>query len=680
MTNRFDTKGFELTPWQKEAVSAWSAGPTRDRPFFGTLEVVTGGGKTLMALACAAAAAEATHDLRLAIVVPSEALAHQWRTALERYTTLTPDEIGLLGAGESGDFDRHRALVAVINTAARRLPEMAQAAQPLMLIVDECHRAGAPTYSRVLQTPATFRLGLSATPDRDEIDESGEPLQYDEQVVGRLLGPVVFQFSLRDARLAGWLPDFELHHHGVPLLPEEQRRYDAISRQVDDAADALRAVGLDTSRAQQLQSRQDESGELARRYLALTANRKDLLYRASQRAGVVERILAQTLDRPDGARRALLFHERVTEAAELYDRLRHALPAIPMALEHSRLTDTRRAEALGAFRTGLVQVLVSVKSLVEGIDVPDADIGISVAATASVRQRIQALGRVLRRGSANGNERKRAEMHLLYVTGTVDERIYGKEDWTDLTGPDANFYWKWSLDTAASPERLLGPPTSPKPTEEQEWIRLREQAPTEPVPWSGVLTGQEYSVDTVGTVTNISGAVIGNPQGAAEAVEKVRRRPGGRFWVTPSHRLLLVYGRDEAGESVPFVAGQIAEPFVALEPGPTDESTAAATEPGDLLLGQPDKEGGTYRLRQKQGGVIERRAADGGVEFASTTGENRRADNARRLLGAWRKVTDRGITFFLDRDGVAWYLEAGSPRFLAHVRDGFFWPSAEEGS
>ncbi len=550
-----------------------------------------------------------------------------------------------------------------------------------MLIVDECRRAGAPTYSRVLHTPAMFRLGLSATPDREEIDEFGEPLQYDEQIVGRLLGPVVFQFSLRDARLAGWLPDFELHHHGVPLLPEEQRRYDSISRQVDDAADDLRGLGLDSSRAQQLQSRHDEAGELARRYITLTAGRKDLLYRASRRAGVVERILSWTMVRTDGPRRALLFHERVAEAKELYDRLRQALPAIPMGLEHSRLTDRQRAEALAAFRAGQVQVLVSVKSLVEGIDVPEADVGVSVAATASVRQRIQALGRVLRRGAINDNVRKRAEMHLLYVTGTVDELIYGKEDWTDLTGEDANLYWLWSLDPEAGPERLHGPPTSPKPTEEQEWIRLGEQAPTEPVPWFGLLTGQEYSVDTLGTVTNISGAVIRNPQGAAEAVERVRTRPGGRFWVTPAHRLVLVFGRNDSRENVLFVAGQIVEPFIATESaGSTEVSMVGVTEPGALLLGRPDKEGGTYRLRQKQGGVIERSAADGATDFAITTGQDRSADNARRLLDAWRKATDRGITFFVNRDGIAWYLEAGNPRFLADVSNGFSWPSAKEES
>lgn len=679
MTEAFSTRGFELRPWQQDAVSAWTAGLGASRPFFGTLEIVTGGGKTLIALACAAAAAREAPGLRLAVVVPTEALARQWRTVLERYTTLRPDEIGVLGAGEHGDLRSHRALISVINTAAKRLPEMAEGAQPLMLIVDECHRAGAPSYSRVLRTPAKFRLGLSATPDREELDEFGEPLRYDEQLVGRLLGPVVFQFSLRDARLSGWLPDFELHHHGVSLLPEEQRRYDTISRQVDDVAEELRAVGFDPSRVQQLQSRRDEAGQVARRYMSLTAKRKDLLYRAAERARVTERILTRALHRGDGTRRVLLFHERVAQSEQLYEQLRNSLPGIPMALEHSRLPDRQREEALAAFRSGRVQVLVSVKSLVEGIDVPEADVGISVAATSSVRQRIQALGRVLRRGSFVDGQPKQAEMHLLYVNGTVDELIYAKEDWTDLTGEDANHYWLWPLDPETPPQRQSGPPASPRPTEEQEWLRLGQHVPTEPVRWLGVLTGQEYSVDTLGTVTNSSDAVISNPQEAAVAVERVRGRPGGRFRVTPAHRLLLVFGPGDDRHNVPYVVGQLAEPFIAAESAPVAPETAAqATGPGQVLPGRPDKDGGTYRLRQKQGGVIERRAPDGATEFAITTGDDLRAVNARRLLDAWRQTTDRGITCFVTGSGVVWFLAAGKPRFLARVRGGFAWPSTQE--
>jgi hypothetical protein len=234
-------------------------------------------------------------------------------------------------------------------------------------------------------------------------------------------------------------------------------------------------------------------------------------------------------------------------------------------------------------------------------------------------------------------------------------------------------------DPDAPPQRQSGPPATPRPTEDQEWLRLGQQAPTEPVRWLGLLTGQEYSVDTLGTVTNSSGAVISNPQRAGGAVEKVRGRPGGRFRVTPTHRLLLVFGPGDDGQNVPYVAGQLSEPFAVAESVPVgSQTTAQPTEAGQLLPGRPDKDGGTYRLRQKQGGVIERRAPDGATEFAVTTGDDLRAVNARQLLSAWRQSTDRGITFFVTSSGVVWYLEAGKPHFLARIRGGFAWPSEQE--
>ena len=74
----------------------------------GTLEIVTGGGKTLIALACAARASQVDPDLKLAIVVPTEALARQWRAAVARFTSIAAHDIGLLGAGGNDGLTNQR--------------------------------------------------------------------------------------------------------------------------------------------------------------------------------------------------------------------------------------------------------------------------------------------------------------------------------------------------------------------------------------------------------------------------------------------------------------------------------------------------------------------------------------------------------------------------------------------
>lgn len=676
-----ETKGFELVEWQRAAVDSWATGDSHPgtgerRPFTGTLEIFTGGGKTLLALTAIARASVEAPGLRVAVVVPTEALAHQWMRSIDRYTTVDQGQIGLMGAGGHGDLARYRVLVCVLNSAAKLLPAMAGAAQPLMLVVDECHRAGAPSYSQVLDTRASYRLGLSATPDREEFGDDGEPLLYDEQKVGRSLGGVVARFSLKDARTIGWLPEYEIHHHGLTLHEDERHEYESISRQVDDMADHLRQMGIDTSRAHSLQAQPGEVGDAVRAYVAATSRRKDFLYRARERSRVAARVVARSM-RGGRTRRVLLFHERVAQAVELHRELQVLLPDTEIALEHSKLPQRERARALARFRTGEAPVLVSVKSLIEGIDVPEADVGVSVASSASVRQRIQALGRVLRRTFDDTAERKVAEMHVLYVANSVDELIYAREDWGDLTGDAQNTFWLWPLDPEAQPDKQDGPPATPRPTEEQEWIRLGEQAPTEPVLWEAAFAGQEYSVDTLGTVKNELGTTIANPQGVDRMVETVRGRPGGRFRVTREHQLVLV-AREGKERTEVLVAGQLLEPFTArpeLEQSATDDLDITVLQPGDAYPGPGDSDGGTFHLRLKRGGIIERKVK-GGAEFAFThgTASPDLEANATRLLAAWKTVLDRGITFHINGLGHAWYEAEGERRFLADVPGGFAWP------
>jgi superfamily II DNA or RNA helicase len=111
--------GVTLVEWQEKAVHQWIAGDDQGA-FRSTLEIFTGGGKTLIALAAFAKVSAIDSNTRLAIVVPSEALARQWVAILLRETTLAKSDIGLVGAGSRDSFEGKRALVTVLNSAARK--------------------------------------------------------------------------------------------------------------------------------------------------------------------------------------------------------------------------------------------------------------------------------------------------------------------------------------------------------------------------------------------------------------------------------------------------------------------------------------------------------------------------------------------------------------------------------
>jgi superfamily II DNA or RNA helicase len=625
--------------------------------------VYTGGGKTVVALACAEAAARvAGPGFRLVVVVPTIALADQWVAVLGALTNTEPHEIYRLQGSRTTTrpMSAYRVVVAVVNSAARAVATFGDGAQT-MLVVDEAHRAGSPSFRAALAIPARFRLGLSATPERDDLDAAGEPIAFADQAVAQALGDVVFRFGLAEAKAAGLLPSFTIEHHGLTLEPEERAEYERQSRQIDGLADRLRSRGITRARARTMQGSGGESGAVARAYVGAVSMRKDLLYRASQRAPIALRLIRAALRVPEN--KILVFNERIAEAEKLF-RETAATIGDAVALEHSQLSIAERRRVLEAFRTGDVRVLISAKSLIEGIDVPDATVGISVASTGSVRQRIQSIGRVLRNA-----EGKRAVMHLLYVRDTTDDAIYGKENWDDLTGEATNRYFVWAKD-AAEPTELPGPPHVPKPTEPQEHERLgaaqADAAAETFAEWNGMIEGVEYSVDTKGTIRNITGANIANPQGVPERLEALRGAKGGRITVTPRFRYVLASKRvDDATRwyaiarlDAPFAANAVAEPVT-----------------GDVAL---DRVNGAFRIRPIQGGVIERNVG-GAKQRALTAGD---ADdplrrNARTLLQAWRARDMTGCKFFVSGAWQAWYLANGTPTVLCSVPGGFAWPAAD---
>ena len=86
--NDCGTKDFRLLPWQLDAVEAWIRGEGRTQ-YRGTIEIFTGGGKSLIALECFLRASRESTNVRLAVVVPTEALgateARELSQRLSRY-------------------------------------------------------------------------------------------------------------------------------------------------------------------------------------------------------------------------------------------------------------------------------------------------------------------------------------------------------------------------------------------------------------------------------------------------------------------------------------------------------------------------------------------------------------------------------------------------------------------
>lgn len=142
----------ELKPFQREAASRMLAKE------FGTLNAPTGSGKTVIALHMIA-----TRRQPALIIVHTKDLAHQWVDRIGQFLGISPEDVGLIGAGKK--TVGREVSVALVQTLCKCAEEIAPKIG--YLIVDECHRTPSRTFTdAVTHFDSRYMLGLSATPWR----------------------------------------------------------------------------------------------------------------------------------------------------------------------------------------------------------------------------------------------------------------------------------------------------------------------------------------------------------------------------------------------------------------------------------------------------------------------------------------------------------------------------------
>lgn len=365
--------------WQQKALCAWS------QEGKGVVAAVTGAGKTVFALLCVDRFLRDTADGRVLIIVPTAALLDQWYVALVDDFEVDPAEIATLGGGKR-DWGSKRFVVAVINTA-RIVAEKISCEVPTFIIVDECHRAGSPENAKALAGTYRCALGLSATPER----------QYDDgfqQYVKPVLGSVIYTYGYEDAYRDGVIAPFALTNVRFRLSSREQREYDILTRRIA----ALQGKSLEGEQAHRLES-------LLRRRARVSSS------------SPLRVPLAVKLALAHRSQRMIVFHESTSRANEI-----HALlvrKGVRATIYHTGLSEVRRRENLRLFKRGHYTCMVCCRALDEGLNVPSTTVGIIASSTSSLRQRIQRLGRVLRKLP----DKDSASVFTLFATPVEERRL-----------------------------------------------------------------------------------------------------------------------------------------------------------------------------------------------------------------------------------------------------------------
>lgn len=671
------TCGIDLHDWQDQCLQEWFRSGKR-----GVIKVVTGAGKTVLALAIAERLQRSDRpSLRLAVVVPTIVLLNQWREEFAVHSNLPARAIGLMGGGHDEEFsDKTRVLICVLNSAAKKLPDVVAKAgvgEDLLLVVDECHRAGAAEMRKVFAARRAFSLGLSATPERSddptpdgEDDELPTPRDeappFEESLLGQELGPVVFEMNYAEAIRRGVLPPFRIVHCGLSLGHKERERYDGLSRQIKDLRQELETAnrrGLALLRW--CRSSAGAKNPKAIQFLSLTTERKRLLYRMDERFRAVLEILRRAFaQKPDT--KAILFHESIDEVMRLFSLLRTAGYAV--VAEHSGFPDAMRADSLRLFRQDAARVIVSARSLIEGFNVPSADLGIIVASSSSIRQRVQTLGRLLRRNRDRDGGEKQATLYVLYAADTVDELIYEKADWEHFVGAEHNDYYLWHPVASSDPRPLEGPPRRP-PVDEAK-VDATALIPGGLYP-GDPNQGRVYSVDTQGTVRDEEGNLVW-PNDQLRTLLGQHHRAAGRFRVTPVNRYVTRLERTQTGWQTVYL-GRLDQP---VEIAVASSASEVPTEyrPGDPYpLGRV--KGIVFSILQRDKRLIAMKEK-GSVRFvapAETLDEDRKRDRLRQIQQFLSEAYARGLRMnriTVTSDGHVVFVHDGQAWFVGHAPEG----------
>jgi RNA polymerase primary sigma factor len=394
--------GRALRAWQAEALEAWE-----DNDKVGVVQAVTATGKTQVGIE--AAYAEIQRLRKVLVVVPTVALLRQWQS--DFCGQIPTARVGLRGDGHASSFLGNDVVVTTIHQARGMFPPGGG-----LIIADECHRYGASSWFANLDPRFEARLGLSATYERGD--------DGDERLGGYFGGEPVYEIDYRRAIDDDVVAHFKLAFVGVRLTPAEKRDYEDASRRSsherkvltdrfrlrrEPHGEFMKDVAI--AAAGRWRIGRAEATPHARRFLAAFSKRRQIVAETAAK----ERRLQDLVPVAQAARGTIVFTQTkaaAEEAAQLFGGVGAGAAAIYGGME-----GRERENLLEAFRSGGKSVLTAPRVLDEGINVPDADLGIVLSASSSPRQMIQRMGRVLRKK----DDHRRARLVVLFAHDTTED-------------------------------------------------------------------------------------------------------------------------------------------------------------------------------------------------------------------------------------------------------------------
>ena len=387
----------EERPIQIDAYDAWISNGKN-----GVFAMATGSGKTVTALNCLRKQYKENGYYKAIIVVPTQALAIQWekeakafnfqhivsthtdkdwKNTLSRYTTRSL-------------LDQSKSIIIVTTYATFNRKDMqlfinrVKGIETFMYIADEAHNIGSTSSLKHLPHNILWRIGLSATPERIYDDIGSEKLY---EFFNSRPPEYTYRYTMKQAIEENILCHYDYYPIFVELTNSEMEEYEYISTQLRKFIDP-------------------DTGKYKPEADKLLLKRKRIIHKAENKKVAISNLLEylkhkRKLDytfvfvpegyEPDYSERDSYDIDQedihiIDEYAQMFKNQGYSYHKYISGLDDA-------PGILKSFAEGDIQILLSMKCLDEGVDIPRAEHAIFCSSTGNPRQFVQRRGRVLRK-------------------------------------------------------------------------------------------------------------------------------------------------------------------------------------------------------------------------------------------------------------------------------------------
>lgn len=375
-------KYSSLYEYQLKAVKSW-----RENDYKGLLEMATGTGKTITALACYQELAKEIKKMVTVIVVPQIELLYQWEEDI-----INSDSRAIICSGDNPSWpgtlkNRIRRLstmshgyINIIVTRdtfiSNKFIEIINVSEIERLIIsDEVHSFGSETTRKKfeqLEDIFNYRLGISATPFRKNESESKELINF--------FGGIVFSYSLNEAIKSGFLNNYEYY---IKLLYFDK-----------ESLEQYRNVYY--TNKEKLMKKNIEAMNQIEKITATIANSStskidELVSSFSSRDDEYQSIVYCS---PGGYNNNINKFEE--KHIDIVAKKLSEIERVKLRKIRSQVNSDERKKILTQFKERKLNVLVAIKCLDQGINLPEVTDAYILSSTDSQTEFIQRRGRILR--------------------------------------------------------------------------------------------------------------------------------------------------------------------------------------------------------------------------------------------------------------------------------------------